>query len=82
MSRPTEVDAPAWEVDINDLHSICFAPTKGAAQWIAVSSWREAGLGDRREWPRRLEAHRRPDLDLFPFKERRAFAESFVRDCL
>jgi len=79
MGGPVAADSPAWEVSLNDFHPICFASTKAAAQWIAVSAWREAGFGGYREWPWKLSAHRRPDLDGFPLKESRAFSEVAVR---
>lgn len=54
----------AWEVEINSMSCIVFAPTKPKARWIAVKSYWEAGYGrGNGTWPSGVHAARVPMFD-------------------
>lgn len=73
----------AFAVELDGHSCICFGPTKAAAKWQAVRSWREAGFGQRGEWPQSLKATRRPEYDSFVWAEKRnAWAEEYVAGAL
>jgi len=69
----------AYAVELDGVKCICFGVTKAAAKWQAVRSWREAGFGQRGEWPRTLKAARSPEYDSFNWAHRRcAWVEDYV----
>lgn len=70
----------AWEVEINSLLLIVFAPTKPKARWIAVRSYREAGYGREGVWPP-VTAKRVPSLDKSSLRHRaqKAWAPEYAR---
>lgn len=73
----------AYSVELDGDLCICFGPTKAAAKWQAVRSWREAGYGKRGDWPKTLRAARRPEYDSFIWADRRnAWAEEYVAGAL
>lgn len=70
--------ARAWEVFLDGIPAVCFCPTRSAAKWRAVAAWRDAGYGRRGEWPGRITARRRPDLDEFSGFSTRAWTPEYV----
>ena len=86
-SMPAEVaviSSPllAWDVELHDMHCICFATTKAKAQWLATKAYWEAygrGCGN---WPR-AHAVRAPHYDRCSLKDQqpqRAWTEDHVRN--
>lgn len=71
----------AWEVRIDDLHCVTFAPTAKAARWNAISQAREAGYYQHKEFPRELSVKRSERLDKSFLKEwsgRRCWVPDYV----
>ena len=77
-------DAPvplfAWEVEINYMSCVVFAPTRAKAKWLAVKAYWDAysrTLG----WPN-ISIARRPAYDHFPFKHDgpKAYTPEYVRE--
>jgi len=82
MSKKTEPELLAWEVDIRSMTCIVFAPTKPKARWIAVKSYWDAFGHRKGEWPNAV-AKRRPTLDSFHRKheKQQAWVPEYVEGC-
>ena len=76
-----EVKNLAWEVDLNDMRCIVFAPTQSKAQYIAVRSYWEAYGRRKGEWPR-AKAFRatRHDNSSLQYLKPQAYCEEYVCD--
>lgn len=64
-----------WQVTLEDHVCYAYAPTRSAAKWVAVSSWREAGYGSDGRWPSPLTAKR------FPSRDRHVLSECRYTSC-
>lgn len=75
---PAPAPVVAWEVEINYMSCVVFAPTKAKARWLAVKSYWDA-FGRNGTWPSSTIA-RKPFYDRFPHKdEPKAFSPEYVR---
>jgi hypothetical protein len=68
----------AWEVEINYLSCVAFAPTKAKARWLAIKAYWDA-YSRTKGWPNTSIA-RRPQWDRLPHFTRKAYSPEYVRD--